>query len=224
MVQPTLAELEVFVRYSVEEQDCDAALALVRRYALNPIATLVLTEFYQNLPEAREEAVVRLTKLAEQRGIMLFVASTSNHHYLMLVADKAHILGEYLEDDLPEDVLAHFGYRDMADFGKKIPSLSVLPEYPSASEEAAKICPACGVAIGELHFLGCPVEICPWCDGQFNKCNCRFEHLQLEEFEDEDQLEVLQDLLDSKGRIPYVIDQKPAYPGSSEGLDRKPRK
>lgn len=221
MAQSTLAELEVFVRYSVEAEACDEALAFVRGYAAHRIGLLVLSEFYRNLPEAREEAVIRLTKLVEQQGVMLFVASTVHHHYLILVADdNAQLLGEFLEDDLEEEVLAHFGCRDMADFRKKYSNLSGLPEYRGEMVEAGNNCPVCGVAVGEFHFLGCPVEICPWCDGQFNRCNCRFEQLQIKEFTDEEDLDALADLLDSKGRIPYAVEQKPGYPGSSAGLDK----
>jgi hypothetical protein len=34
-------------------------------------------------------------------------------------------------------------------------------------------CPECGAATGELHELGCDVEQCPYCGGQFISCDCR---------------------------------------------------
>jgi hypothetical protein len=34
-------------------------------------------------------------------------------------------------------------------------------------------CPECGAPTGELHELGCDVEQCPYCGGQFISCDCR---------------------------------------------------
>lgn len=72
---------------------------------------------------------------------------------------------------------------------------------------------------GEEHLLGCVVEVCPWCEGQLNSCNCRFEQLEVDELLDEEQLEKFEDLLNAKGRVPFVKGHKPAYPGTSDGLD-----
>jgi hypothetical protein len=214
------AEIELFIQYGVKDEAREDAVVFARRYARDRIGLLLLAEFYTTLPEAREEAVVRIAKLTEQRGVMLFVVSTVDHHYLAIVSDDlAQILGEYAGEEVPDDVLAHFGYRNMEEFRQSCPPVTALVEYGGGVGSSGLVCPACGVGEGELHFLGCPVEICPWCDGQLNKCNCRFERLQLEELDDEAQLEALQDLLEEKGRIPYKGEQQLAYPGTSAGLD-----
>jgi hypothetical protein len=71
-------------------------------------------------------------------------------------------------------------------------------------------------AVGEYHLLGCPVEICPWCDGQLSRCGCRFEQLGVDVLEDEEDLEELERILEEKGRIPYSEEQYPSYPSAMD--------
>jgi len=132
--------------------------------------------------------------------------------------EEVLLICEY-KKEVPQEVLSFFGYSSHDDFLKDCPAVEELTPYPIASEEVASVCPACGVAEGELHLLGCIGEICPWCEGTLSKCNCRFEQLKVEEIEDEEQLEEFGDLLSAKGRIPYTKEQLVAYPGTSEGLD-----
>jgi hypothetical protein len=63
------------------------------------------------------------------------------------------------------------------------------------------------------------VEVCPWCQGQLSKCNCRFEQLEVDAIDQEEELEDFVDLLTEKGRIPFERQQVPFYPGTSQGLD-----
>lgn len=85
-------------------------------------------------------------------------------------------------------------------------------EYEPVNATGSKFCPVCSAAEGEYHLLGCPVEICPWCDGQLSRCSCRFAQLGVDMLEDEKELEELERLLKEKGRIPYAREQRPSYP------------
>jgi len=38
-----------------------------------------------------------------------------------------------------------------------------------------KRCGDCGVEEGELHQLGCDLERCPICEGQFISCDCNYD-------------------------------------------------
>ncbi|MEN8257792.1 MAG: hypothetical protein ABFS09_08020, partial [Thermodesulfobacteriota bacterium] len=70
---------------------------------------------------------------------------------------------------------------------------------------------------GELHEFGCPVEVCPWCDGQLTSCDCRFKQLGVSEISAERQLDQFQQLAKKKGRIPFdAASQRPAYPTAGD--------
>jgi Zn-finger nucleic acid-binding protein len=75
----------------------------------------------------------------------------------------------------------------------------------------SELCPSCGVKTGEMHTFGCPVEVCPWCGGQLNHCNCRFEQLDVEEVKDEALLTEFSRKLEKKGRIAYAKEQRPTF-------------
>lgn len=212
-------EIALFVEYSVAEDQRRAALSLVERYAENPQALSVLLEFYKVLPESREEAVTRLAFVDSVQGVTLLVVSTASGSYGAVVSEtEAHILGEYGKEPLPEEIVSFFGHGTDEELWQSYGKEADLPELAPGGATAA--CPVCQVATGEYHLLGCPVEICPWCDGQLNRCNCRFEQLDVEAVETDEQVEAFRELLEEKGRIPYKIEQKPGYPGTSKGLDR----
>jgi hypothetical protein len=116
-------------------------------------------------------------------------------------------------------VLSFLGLASQEEFTQVCLPVKDLEEYAVTGKAEKAICPVCGVPEGESHLLGCTVEICPWCEGQLSYCNCRFEQLNTEAIEDEQQLETFLDMLTAKGRIPYKKSQAPAYPGTSGGLD-----
>lgn len=213
-----LSEIDLFIEYGVAEQEREVGRKLVARYRNDAVGLAVLKEFYMVLPEVREEAVSSLLELESVQGVTLLVMVTANHSYLAVVSEsEVHIIGEYGKEKLPKELLTYFGYGSDEEFRKTCKPVTELAEYGAEQEEG--LCSACQVAPGELHLFGCPVEICPWCDGQLSRCNCRFEQLELEEIENEEQLEEFFDRLEGKGRIPYAADQNPAYPGTSAGLD-----
>jgi len=214
--QQLIEEIKLFIQYSVPEDDLKSAAALVDRYQNNAFIVRLFREFYSSLPEAREEAVVRISKLSDKQGVHLFVVSTATNSYLYVVsADNILLLGEYRKE-VDSQVLSFFDFQSNEEFLKVCPLVEDLKDYVESEKE---ICAVCGVPEGEFHLLGCTVEICPWCEGQLSNCNCRFEQLKVDDIDDEEQLEEYIDLLTAKGRIPYLKSQAPAYPGTSGGLD-----
>lgn len=217
--QQLIEEIKLFIQYSVPAKEIESAVALVDRYKNNSFLVRLLREYYSALPEAREEAVIRVARLIEQQGVHLVVVSTAQHSYLYAVsADHILLLGEYRQA-VDAEVLSFFGFATQEEFLKICPPSADLDDFSWNTTTEKDMCPVCGVAEKEYHLLGCTVEICPWCAGQLSYCNCRFEQLKIEEIEDEDQLEGFVDMLTAKGRIPYRKSQAPAYPGTSGGLD-----
>lgn len=213
-------EIELFIEYAVAEEDREKAKEVVKKYCNSHVALSMLREFYKVLPEVRAEPVERISLLESLQGVMLFVLSTRNYSYITVVSDEdVHILGEYTSDELPKELLKYFGYKDNREFMKKCRPAVELDEYADSTDES--VCPVCRVEVGEHHLLGCPVEVCPWCDGQLSSCNCRFEKLEVEELETDEQLEEFYSRLEEKGRIPFSPEQAPSYPGTSKGLDQQ---
>ena len=214
-----IEEVELYTRYAVPPGEIEAAIGLVRFYKDNVNVLRVLREYYFNLPDAREEAVVKVSDLVDRQGVNLLVISTLHHAYMYLVSDE-HVLlaGEYLQE-VNLEILSFFGFKSHKKFLKACPPVKDLE--PLAAEQKEKsTCPACGVGEEQYHLAGCIVEVCPWCDGQLANCNCRFEQLDTDEIEDEEQVERFLELLAAKGRIPFRQGDAPAYPGTGGGLDR----
>jgi hypothetical protein len=215
-----ITEIKLFIRYAVPESGITEAGALVDRYRNHRRILNLLREYYVALPDAREEAVIRVTELVHRQGVALFVLTTSSTAHLYAVSvDAAVWLGEYLKEPDPE-ILALWGFTDQEELSNICVPTSDLEDYAGGAKGKREECPACGVEEGEYHFLGCLVEVCPWCEGQLSKCNCRFEQLEADTVDNEEQLELFLDLLTAKGRIPFQRHQSPFYPGTSGGLDR----
>ena len=72
------------------------------------------------------------------------------------------------------------------------------------------ICHDCAVAEGEIHKFGCDMERCPFCGRQLISCDCHIEKLRLAGGANDcddlsgDQENAWVDILDAKGRIPYI--------------------
>lgn len=216
-VEETIKEIELFVQYGVQESEQQDALNFLQRYKKDALALQLMRTFYTSLPETHEEAIARIALIQKKEDIFLLGLSTARHRYLYLATEqKAVLLGEYGKEIVEPEMLALFGYADPKDFFEKYPDLMVCEEYPPACDAGSNFCPVCSAAVGEHHFLGCPVEVCPWCDGQFSRCGCRFEKLGLDVLEDEDELEELERILQEKGRIPYTQAQCPSYPSATD--------
>lgn len=214
-----IEEIKLFIQYSVPEEDLQAAVALIDRYNNSAFIIRLFREYYSNLPEAREEAVVKIARLIDHQGVHLFVVTTPSFSYLYAVSpEHVLLLGEYPQE-VDREVLSFFDLENQEEFLEICRPVEDLEEYAVTATDQKEICPVCGVPEGEQHLLGCTVEVCPWCEGQLSYCNCRFEKLDTDAIDDEQQLEILLELLTDKGRIPYRKSQAPAYPGTSGGLD-----
>jgi len=172
----------------------------------------VIRDFYRLLPEAREEALIKISVLEEKEQVYLLLLGTAKHHYFYLTNGEEGLLqGEWQHGMADNHVLSFFGYSDPESFSKEHQTLDGCREYSPLERMNEEICPSCGVKSGAMHTLGCPVEVCPWCGGQLNHCNCRFEQLDVEEVTDEKMLEKLEKKLLQKGRIPYAKEQRPTF-------------
>ncbi len=215
-----IKEIKLYIRYAVPVNEFRDAAALVDRYRYNRLVLNLLREYYVALPDAREEAVIRIAKLVQSQGVFLFVLiTTSTAHLYAVSVDEVVWLGEYL-NEMDSEIMAFWGFTDREEISKICVPIGDLEDYPSGAGGKKGECPACGVEAGEYHILGCSVEVCPWCEGQLNKCNCRFEQLEVDAVDNDEQLEGFFELLTAKGRIPFQRHQAPYYPGTSGGLDR----
>ena len=215
-----IKEIKLYIRYAVPEHELRDAVAVVDRYRQNRMVLNLLREHYVALPNAEEEAVIRIAKLVQSQGVFLFVLITASTAHLYAVSlEEVVWLGEYLSE-MDAEIMAFWGFTDQEEIAKICVPISELQEYAGGAGGNKGECPACGVEEGEYHILGCSVEVCPWCEGQLNKCNCRFEQLEVDMVDNEEQLERFLDFLTAKGRIPFQLQQAPYYPGTSGGLDR----
>ena len=205
-------EIKLFIKYGVSVQEQSTATHFLESYQDDFFALEVIKDFYRTLPDAREEALLKISVLDEKEQVFLLLLSTARHHYLYLTNDEGGLfLGEWAEGIVDSHVLSFFDYPDKDTFKKAHPVIDKCREYVSLERLNEEICPSCGIRAGGLHVLGCPVEVCPWCGGQLNHCNCRFEQLDVEELTDETKLKELEEKLEKKGRIPYAKEQRPSF-------------
>jgi len=210
-------EIELFIQYGVGESEQQSALALLQRYQNDALALQLMKSFYTSLPDPHEEAIGRIVFINQKDDIFLMGLSTARHAYLYLATDqKALLFGQYGQEICDPEIFTLFGYVDAQDFFEKYPTFIDCEEYEPVSASGSRFCPVCLAAVGEYHLLGCPVEICPWCDGQLSRCGCRFEQLGVDALEDEEELEELERVLEEKGRIPYAKEQRPSYPSAMD--------
>ena len=206
-------DIQFLMKYAVPETQVKTAEALLDKYDADIIALNLLYSFYINLPEGKDDSINGLRLLSRRQGVFLLCALTGNGmSYLYLVnREAAHIIGTLAEGIIDRELLDFFGYTD----NKQILAFSrkpeTLPEYEPYKADS-DICPSCHAAEGEFHTLGCPVEICPWCNGQLTYCNCRFTKLDIDTLDKVLQIEKLLELLERAGRIPFKKEHSPGYP------------
>lgn len=221
---------EELIKYVVSAEEHDTALAVLGKYVEHPAASQLLRHYYTALPMGREEMAVEARIVAQNQGHYLFALQTSQHDYLYISSGvDALLLGE-LSDGLQDDaVLEFFGFSSSEEFLQRVTEdyeELAVPETDPAGQNPVT-CVSCGVANGEYHLLGCPIEQCPWCDAQLSRCNCRFDQLGVEQIEDETLLDQFEELLAQKGRVVFRLSQNPSYPSAgtppaeSGNADRK---
>lgn len=202
--------IHTLMQHAAPDDEMDAALDLLLLFGEDRTALMVLEEFYSCLPEAEQDWIRELRTVGRQQGVFLLAAVASAGTYLYLVSGEGiEFSGSLADGWLDQDLLGFFGFESAAAFKQAAEHLSDLPEYQPLQMDP-HLCPACQSATGELHELGCPVEICPWCGGQLIHCDCRFEQLGLDEL-DERELLRFEELLAEQGRIAYAPEQRPSF-------------
>ncbi|MBN4058615.1 hypothetical protein JYT85_00990 [Desulfocapsa sp. AH-315-G09] len=211
-MEKMIEEILLFIRYAVPEEEQVSARDYLELFHEDQFALTVIKEYYRNLPDAREESLLKISVIEQKEQVFLLLLSTANHHYLYLTNDEeGTFLGEYEKGVVDSHILSFFDYPDQKAFSKAHSSTEGYREYLPLERMNERICPSCGTKAGDMHTLGCPVELCPWCGGQLNHCNCRFEQLGVEELTDETKLEKLEEKLEKKGRIAYATEQRPSF-------------
>ncbi len=207
-------EICLFIEYAVTAEEQEKAKCTVKKYQKNPLILDVLYDYYKTLPDLCDEAVLTVNEVVSRMGCYLLEVKTAHYAYLYFYdGEHAVYVGEKRDGVADDEILSFFGYANNDQLKKN------LDDPKEGMGEVASehiFCPACAVKEGELHELGCPVEICPWCDSQFTYCNCRFEKLGLDEIESEEDLDRLEIILNEKGRIPFSSEQSPSYPVAGE--------
>lgn len=221
----TLDELEKkrrhirsLMRYAVPDEAIEDADDLLLLFRDDRTALTVLEEFYSFLPEAKNDWIKELRLVARQRGVFLIAAVASEDAYLYLVSSEGiEFNGSLREGWLDQDLLDFFEFESAEAFQQAAQDVEQIPEYQPVQVDA-NLCPACQSATGELHELGCPVEICPWCGGQLIHCDCRFEQLGVDEMSERDLLR-FEALLEEQGRVAYAPEQRPSFADEGPGVE-----
>ncbi|RUM47975.1 MAG: hypothetical protein DSY80_00360 [Desulfocapsa sp.] len=215
-------EIVVLIPYAVSPEQLDRARSFVEIYAEDYFALGIIKDYYQTLPDAREEALIKISVLEEKEQVFLMLLSTADHHYFYVTNDEESLfLNEWDKGLDDKQLLNYFGYTDSKSFTDAHPDKEKCREYKPLERMDEDLCPSCGVRTGSMHTLGCPVELCPWCGGQLNHCNCRFEQLDVEELTDEIMLEKFAEKLETKGRVAYSSEQRPTFMAEEEDDDLK---
>jgi hypothetical protein len=196
----------------------DEALDLLNIYQNDRVALDLLHEFYGFLPEAKNDMVREIRMVARKQGVFLLVAVASENGYIYLVSSEGiEFQGTTAEGMYDKDTLAFFGYRSREQFLKENKDLESFQVYEPMDSDV-NICPACQAETGELHELGCPVELCPWCGGQLVHCSCRFEKLEVDSLSSEEDIVRFENILNEQGRIPYSPEQRPSFADEGPGV------
>jgi hypothetical protein len=207
------------MQYAVPDEQLIRAADLLVIFRDDRMALTVLDEFYSYLPDAREDWVKELRLIGRKAGVFLLAAVTSSDAYLYLISSEGiEFHGSLKEGYLDKKLLGFFGFASAEQFSEAAAALENFPIYEPIQVDI-DTCPACHAATGEIHELGCPVEVCPWCGGQLIHCECRFARLDQEEIVDEQDIVRFEVLLSQKGRLVYTPEQRPSFADEGDGVE-----
>ena len=213
-------QIRRLMEYAVPEEQLESARDLLFIFRDDRIVLTVLQEFYSYLPDAHEAWIKALRLVGRAQGVFLLAAVSSRDTYLYLVSSEGvEFHGSLLEGYLDYQLLDFFGFPSSDNFKETGQNPKNFPAYQPLQIDI-DVCPACHATTGEVHELGCPVELCPWCGGQLIGCNCRFEQLETDEIVDEQDLVRFEELLKQKGRIAYSPEQRPSFADDGPGIEQ----
>jgi hypothetical protein len=213
-----IEKIKTLMEYAVLEGLMDEALDLLDIYLNDRIALELLQEFYGFLPEAKNDLVREIRMINRKQGVFLLLAVTPENGYIYMVsAEGIEFQGTVADGMYDKNTLDFFDYSSREQFQKESQEPENYQVYEPMDSDA-NICPACHVTTGELHELGCPVELCPWCGGQLVQCSCRYEKLEVEKISSEKDLVRFEDILNEQGRISYSPEQRPSFADEGPGV------
>ena len=211
-LEKLMEEISVLIPYAVPPEELEVATQFLDTFSEDFFALGIIKDYYQTLPDANEEALIKISVIEEKEQVFLMLLSTTGHHYFYVTNDEESLfLNEWDKGLDDKQLLNYFGYADSQSFAGVHVDREKILEYQPLERMNEEVCPSCGVKKGSLHTLGCPVELCPWCGGQLNHCNCRFEQLDVEEFTDDTMLDSFAKKLEAKGRVAYSPEQRPSF-------------
>ncbi len=206
------AEIRLLMQYAVPAGYLERAAALVADLQNDVIGLNLCHNFYSFLPEAEDDYLKGIALVARKEGTYLLLARTGLAGYLYLVNQEgAEFISTAAAKEWDRELLDFFGYRDSAALARQLADGGRLAAYvPTCRDEM--VCPVCQAEHGEFHTLGCPLEICPWCEGQLTSCNCRFSQLGRDRLQGVGDIEEFIGKLNAKGRIPFNKKERLAFP------------
>lgn len=211
----TIREL---MEYAVPEERIPDAEDVLDIYREDRLALDLLEEFYSYLPEAVNDWIREIRLITQRQGIFLLNVITEDKKYLYIVSSEGvEFQGKLAEGLWDMELLDFFGYENREKFLEICASPEEFGFYEPLGSNV-DICPACHAGTGELHELGCPIELCPWCGGQLVHCSCRFDKLEVESLSSEEDIIRFEKILNEQGRIPYSPEQRPSFADEGPGI------
>lgn len=211
-------DIRKLMEYAVPEERLPEALDLLEIYRHDRLALDLLHEFYSFPPEARNDWIREIRLVARRQGVLLLATMTGDGGYLYLVSSEGLEFQGLLAEGLWDlELLDFFGFAGRDGCQQLCGSPEELSIYVPLDGDR-DVCPSCHAASGELHELGCPVELCPWCGGQLINCSCRFDKLELDRLAGEQDLVRFEEILNEQGRIPYSPEQRPSFADDGSGV------